>query len=751
MTTEPEISAKDDVSSKESDAEGEKKKNGGRGPEGMDDDEDEMGEEIAFEKGTSKKGDPLMNASDIVDSVRHAIEDPLMNASNVVNSMRHAIEDSIRNLEPPMPYYTHPKQRQIWGEAQVVPHKDWGDIFFDLFYVAGAYNLGTMLREEPTLRGLFYFAAAFFPVQSIWQYKMYYDSRFYTGRDMTHQFYELCFLVVLATAVLHIRPVSLLSNPEENSDLFFFCASITVEMFLTMGRSIEIIFMIQDSPAAVITSKREAKMYFFMTIFFLAASIYAGIKYWGGNDSGSDSYYDSAYGDESYGHGEATYDDHANETSDSYYNETIASENHGGEDHHFLFRLLAGAASCDSDSESGYSGNHGDEDHHFLFRLLAGAAPCNSDSESSYSGDVSMGLMLAGFLVNHLVWVMMMLFIIPRGSHGDYRTGTVPMNIDYCIHRYGEWTMLMLGETVLSLLIVGVYQDADFYKIVYSGVISISLLQIIHFRSQPHHADDHAMRRKKERGYLYIILVQLYSAALIILGASYKMLLYEFVYEAEYPVESGYAPAPDYATTYSSYGYDSHSEYDSHSGYGNETKTTDVYYHTDDGHRRLMAMGAKLHRWLAGGGGGGGALRFDKDDRGQRIAHLFCGSMAAVWLLCDLLVLVHKGIKENMHACQNAPVPQLVKLLGIPLLLIRVGLIVFMATLSQYVTDPSHIAFYGLLGLVVQVVLRVVGTSLYEPDHEDEEYEEILKHGMTGEKSMAFEMEPDSDDENNEN
>ena len=35
-----------------------------------------------------------------------------------------------------MPFYTTPKQRQRWGDNQMPPHTEWGDIFFDLFYVA---------------------------------------------------------------------------------------------------------------------------------------------------------------------------------------------------------------------------------------------------------------------------------------------------------------------------------------------------------------------------------------------------------------------------------------------------------------------------------------------------------------------------------------------------------------------------------------------------------------------------------------
>lgn len=231
------------------------------------------------------------------------------------------------------------------------------------------------------------------------------------------------------------------------------------------------------------------------------------------------------------------------------------------------------------------------------------------------------------------------------------------------------------------------------------------------------------MRRKKERGYAFVILVQLYSAALIILGASYKMLLYEFVYVAD-----------------SDYGADA--AYGTDTGYGNATAyiTESTYDTNGDGHRRLLVFGSKLHRLLAGGGGG--ALRFDKEDREQRVANLFCGSMAAIWFLNDLLILVHKGIKENMERCKDTPAPKLVKLLGIPLLLARIGLVAFMASLSQYATDPSLIAFVGLWGVVAQVALRVVGTFLYhEETEEDEAYQDILKHGLSGEQSMAFQAE----------
>lgn len=269
------------------------------------------------------------------------------------------------------------------------------------------------------------------------------------------------------------------------------------------------------------------------------------------------------------------------------------------------------------------------------------------------------------------------------------------MNIDYAIHRYGEWIMLMLGETVLSLLIVGVKEQSDYYKTFYSGILSISMLEYMHFRSQPHHADEHAMRRNKTRGYAYLMLFQLFSAALIILGASYKMLLYEFIYTD-----------------------------DGDGADDNEAAKED--------HRRMLFAPnteTAMHRWLAGGGGG--ALLYEPEDRQQRSAHLFCGSLAAVFLLSDLLIVVHKGIKEHMDKCKNNQRSKAAKLLGLPLTIVRIAVIVFMATLSQYATDGSLIAFVGLVCIVVELMLRVVGTALFkEETEEDEAYQEMIHHGI---------------------
>ena len=81
----------------------------------------------------------------------------------------------------------------------------------------------------------------------------------------------------------------------------------------------------------------------------------------------------------------------------------------------------------------------------------------------------------------------------------------------------------------MSLLIVEISdEENEFYLTFYTGILSVILLQYLHFKSQPHHANEHAMRRTRLAGITYGILVQIYSASLIIVGVSYKMLLTEY-------------------------------------------------------------------------------------------------------------------------------------------------------------------------------------------------------------------------------
>ena len=207
------------------------------------------------------------------------------------------------------------------------------------------------------------------------------DPRFYTLNDMWHNFYDVCTLVTLASAVLHIRPVSLLSDPEHANDLFIFCASVSVGMILIMGRSAEVIFWGEE--AAVRSGKREVCMYGSMTLFFAAAAIHAGVVYYTQEDERDDDHDSSAY----YGDDSSQFGD----TNSSDYNTTTSVVDG---DHHF--RFLAGAAYDDA-------GAYGESE------------------KNNHSGDVAMGLLLCGYCFNHILWFMHMISVSPRLDGGDFR------------------------------------------------------------------------------------------------------------------------------------------------------------------------------------------------------------------------------------------------------------------------------------------------------------------------------------------
>lgn len=223
--------------------------------------------------------------------------------------------------------------------------------------------------------------------------------------------------------------------------------------------------------------------------------------------------------------------------------------------------------------------------------------------------------------------------------------------------------MLLLGESILSLLIVETSLSKNYYITFYCGIVSVVLLQYLHFRSQPHHASEHAMRRNKNAGMVFSTLMQTYSFALVAVGVSFKMLLYEYIYQ-----ESG--------------------------GYKLR--------------KLLKVLRDSAMRHLAGGGG----PKYSADERQQRVANFFCGSMAIAWICLDLMILTHQGLRNNVHRCE-CQITKKISKLGVLFAIIRAGLIVFIASLSQYVQKPELIAIIGMVTIIAQVLTRFLGEMVY--------------------------------------
>ena len=137
-------------------------------------------------------------------------------------------------------------------------------------------------------------------------------------------------------------------------------------------------------------------------------------------------------------------------------------------------------------------------------------------------------LIVVGSLCDWTVFPLVLSFVLIPSWGISHKQVMVPINIEYMIHRIGEWVMLMLGESVLSILTITHAPSTTTipYAISFcAGILTVTMFQYLFFRTQPAEAKDHASRRSQVGGYFYIYCHTLYSASLILVGCAYKMML----------------------------------------------------------------------------------------------------------------------------------------------------------------------------------------------------------------------------------
>ena len=241
------------------------------------------------------------------------------------------------------------------------------------------------------------------------------------------------------------------------------------------------------------------------------------------------------------------------------------------------------------------------------------------------------------------------------------------MNIDFVIHRNGELAMLVLGESVLSLLIVD-SEQGNYHRTFYFGILTVVVLMLLHFQSQPHDATMHAMRRHKNSGILFGITYPIYCAALVAVGASYKLFMYSV---------------------------------------------------SKDEKRRLLSglvSEESLTRLLAGGGGDSGCGPYG-DEKKKMVANLFSWAMALAFLCMDIMQFAHVGIKKNVESCKiygacprTGEKKMRYNIKGLFFVTLpRVAITVFVVTLSLWETSPKTLAALGFVAVTSQLITRFLG------------------------------------------
>ena len=105
------------------------------------------------------------------------------------------------------------------------------------------------------------------------------------------------------------------------------------------------------------------------------------------------------------------------------------------------------------------------------------------------------------------------------------RKNSVPMHIDFSIHRLGEYIMLMLGESIISIIVVGLTPSANFIGTYILCYFLVAMLSMLIFGALPSHPDQHAMRRSAPRSMVFFIIYSLQAMSLISCGAGFKLIL----------------------------------------------------------------------------------------------------------------------------------------------------------------------------------------------------------------------------------
>lgn len=229
----------------------------------------------------------------------------------------------------------------------------------------------------------------------------------------------------------------------------------------------------------------------------------------------------------------------------------------------------------------------------------------------------------------------------------------------------------MAGESVLSLLVVELSDEIlEFYITFYIGIMSVILMQYLFFKSQPHHATDHANFRSIGAALQFMILLYIYSASLILVGVSYKMLLTEFQIERE------------------------------------EASLTDKSVMPSE---RSLASNAY-----------GETKDSSKDVRRQKISNIFCIAMATSFISLDLMGIVHRGPTKAFQrlATGNGGIT---KARNIVPILRAVGALLI-GTACIYLNNPMYVALAGLMAVLYQVGVRFLGQSLFPPDKNKPEF-----------------------------
>jgi len=326
---------------------------------------------------------------------------------------------------------------------------------------------------------------------TFWYSKVEFDSRFEVADGLLHFCWEVLFTGLTALAVLHFRNVDYLIKTDKYDNMFAFCAANVGGILLMILRYIEVGQWVNNSEGSVKAASRKAIYARIPALLLMsAATAITGIAW-------------------------LQSDEEKKATADDYYTGYA-----DGGDNSTDTALFAAAYPSGSNS-TGYK-----------YDKYTGYGRLEFPT-TEVSKHVPIILCLIAWVSGPICYYILNL---TNDAH-EYISTSLPMNVDFLMHRYGEYTMLMFGAIVMSLLIVdpdleeGSAELVNYYQSWSIGIISVILLQYLHFKEQPHHAADNALTKNRHYGWLFTVFMNIYGPCLVLLGSCYKLILMENTYK----------------------------------------------------------------------------------------------------------------------------------------------------------------------------------------------------------------------------
>jgi len=414
-----------------------------------------------------------------------------------------AVEGKILGLDTSVQYYRPPAQLRKWGEHDQHPETDWADLFYDLLFVGAAYQAGHLfgdaLMEDQGWEGLPWFLLALCVLGQQWLSKLNIECRF-AYASFTHGLLIdsgfVCGFFSRIKRRINDGPLARDQPPTKHTHnpLFSLFAFLLAIEFTLVAYAI---WNIPSSPRIVHTGAEEEGRRRFLE-----------------EESDGDRVEFSPLEQLVY-----NVDQHA-------FGFSVAIALNGLL---YVFKALEILAAPGNTPGAIVLAKFTALQNAVQFGIFGVAAAVTrmetTDSFQEEGGRHCLYIWAAAVLLN---LGLMVLWVHYLHTRADPRHFTVPMSVHLCMHRLGEWTMLMIGETVLGLVTVAQSDAVLPYLIFCAGMIIATSLSFQHYAAYPESPSKHVLGKSMITypGLVYMFgMIYVYSPSLIMVGVSTRVLL----------------------------------------------------------------------------------------------------------------------------------------------------------------------------------------------------------------------------------